>query len=293
MALVFAKTYEMATPPASAMHWDEYAQIVEREWHELLNSPEGQVEANIQAFLERHPCMVPGGQSMSGPSGHSCYPCALIAQPKLPGFNSRIPDFMWVATDSGTTYAVVIEIEAPSKRWFRKDGQPTAAFTQAQNQLTEWRMWFEKPRNQDAFLEHYCGPSYFHRRTFLPQYVLIFGRRAEFEGQDDLAAKRPRLQRSNEYYMTFDRLRPIKDHEQYMTVKFDGTRFRAVSMPPTIELGPSHAEYRLSITGKEDAVSLTPYVSDERKNFLKQRFPYWDEWARQGAKGMRQLGDRE
>lgn len=269
---------------ALPLSWDDYSMEVEKAWHELINSEEGKVEANIQAFLEMHPCLVPGGQSMSGPSGHSAYPAALIAQPRLPGFNARVPDFMWIATDSGTTYAVVIEIEAPTKKWFRKDGTPTAHLTQAQHQLTEWRIWFEKPYNQQAFLEHYCRPSYLHRRMFLPQYVLIFGRRSEFEGRDDLASKRPRLERDDEYYMTFDRLHPIKDHDQYMTVRNDGRGYHALSVPATFKLGPSLQEHRSAIAGKADVVDKSPFMSDARKEFLKRRMPYWDA-KRESEKG--------
>lgn len=273
---MLTKNYELEKG-ALPLPWDEYSRQVETAWHDLLNSDEGKAEAGIQAFLETHPCLVPGGQSMSGPSGHSAYPAALITQPRLPGFNARVPDFMWIATDSGTTYAVVVEIEAPTKRWFRKDGTPSADLTQAQSQLTDWRIWFEKTHNQQAFLEHYCGPAYLHRRTFLPRYVLIFGRRSEFDGRDDLASKRPRLQRANEYYMTFDRLHPIKDHDQYMTVRSNGRGYEAVSIPATFKLGPSLSHHRSVIAGKGDVVDKSPFMSAERKAFLKRRMAYWDE----------------
>ena len=29
---------------------------------------------------------------------------------------------MWLAADSGTIYAVVVEIESPKKKWFRQNG---------------------------------------------------------------------------------------------------------------------------------------------------------------------------
>lgn len=277
---MLTKKYEMEKGPP-AISWEEYSQLVEMDWRNLLNSKEGETERNIQAFLENHPCMVPGGQSMSGPSGHPAYPAALISQPRLPGFSERIPDFMWIASDSGTTYAVVIEIEAPTKRWFRKDGQPSAELTQAQNQLTEWRIWFEQPRNQQAFLEHYCEPLRQRRRRFLTQYVLIFGRRSEFDGKEDLASKRPLLQRANEYYMTFDRLHPIKDHDQYMTVRSDGNGYHAVSIPATLQLGPCLSDYRADVSDKQHVVDKSPFMSDERKAFIKRRISYWDEKARE------------
>lgn len=230
---------------------------------------------------------------MSGPSGHSAFPCALITQPRLPGFKAKVPDFLWLATDSLNQYAVLIEIEAPTKRMFTKAGTPTAEFTQAQNQLTTWKAWLSVPVNQTIFRESYCSTHHYPWRRFVPQFVLIYGRRAELEARPELNATRAHMQRDSEFYMTFDRLHPIKDHSQYMTATFDGVRYKAVSMPATLELGPLDANYWVAITGKEDVVDRTPFLSTERKEFLKSRFPYWDEWARKGGKGMIQLGDRE
>lgn len=275
------------------MSWAEYSRIVEQEWRELLLSPKAQVEANVQHFLEAHPCMVPGGQSMSGPSGHAAYPCALITQPRLPGFNAKVPDFLWVASDSLNLYAVLIEIEAPTKKMFTKAGTPTADFTQAQTQIATWKTWLSNPNNQTVFREAYCQTFHMPWRRFVPQFVLIYGRRKELEDRPELNATRAHMQRDSEFYMTFDRLHPIKDHDQYMTAEFDGTRYKAVSIPATLELGPAHAEYLSAIEGKEDVIDRTPFMTPERKAFLKARFPYWDEWARQEAKGMRQLGDCE
>lgn len=53
---------------------------------------------------------------------------------------TRIPDFLWIATDSCNIYPIFVEIERPSKNWFTVSGQPTADFTQAQTQLAEWKV---------------------------------------------------------------------------------------------------------------------------------------------------------
>jgi hypothetical protein len=202
------KRYEIETDSPPAMAWDEYEVKVQTEWTALLNSARGQDEKPIQAFLETHPCMVPGAQSMSGPSGHFAHPMALIRQPILPGFSHKIPDFMWIATNSAKIYAVLIEIEAPKKKWFNRDETPTALFTQARNQLTVWRAWFKEPLNQQTFLAHY-QPPFRDERPLVPQFVLIYGRRAEFEEKPDLTKKRAAEERNDEYFMTFDRLEPI------------------------------------------------------------------------------------
>ena len=256
------------------MAWGDYERQILEVWNRLLDSV-AVSEADIQNFLEDHPSMVPGAFGMNGPSGHSPYPAALIAQPKLPGFSDRVPDFMWLASDSGTNYAVMVEIETPQKRWFNRSGAPTADFTQAQNQLRDWRQWFDSPMNKQLFMERFYSTSH-NRKAFIPQYVLIIGRRSEFSDSPKLNQKRFSLQNEQEYYMTFDRLMPDRKCHDYITVKNKGDDFIAVSIPPTVKLGPCFAEYWSRVAGKEAAAERSVLLSSERKNFLSSRFSYWD-----------------
>lgn len=180
----------------------------------------------------------------------------------------------WLAADSAKIYAVVIEIEAPKKNWFKKDGTPTDKFSQARNQLTEWRAWFQEPQNQQAFLEYYNLPPWRQHRRFVQQFVLIYGRRAEFAGDSNLTKKRSNEERDGEYFMTFDRLEPMHDSSQYMTVERNKSGYQAVSIPATVKLGPGLAQYRSMISGKEGCVATSPYMTSERKRFLTTRFDY-------------------
>jgi Domain of unknown function (DUF4263) len=102
---------------------DEYERLLALAWRNLLESPAGQVEANLQAFLEHQPCLLPGFRSMDIESGHGPYPAAVIREPKLPGLTTRRPDFCWIATDSERINPVLIEIETPDKQWFVHDGR--------------------------------------------------------------------------------------------------------------------------------------------------------------------------
>lgn len=286
------KTYILEEGPP-AVSWPDYRQKVDSAWRALLDSSEGHGEKTVQTFLEKHPCMVPGGQGMSGPSGHSCFPAALITQPRLSGNGEWVPDFLWIATDSMNIYAVFIEIEAPSKKIFTSRGVQTAEFTQAQNQLAQWKLWISEPSNQQQFFNTYCSGFSYPHRAFVPQYVLIYGRRSEFEGKEQLNRLRSEMEREHEFHMTFDRLHPIYDQRQYMTVRRGKDGYQAVSIPATLELGPLMAEYRSLIQGKDKIVSETSYLSEERKAFLLRRFEYWDQWAKEQHKGIIKLGDRE
>jgi hypothetical protein len=115
--------------PPELVPWEAYEQQVASAWRKLLASPEAAIEANLHHFLERHPCMLPGFRSMTGHSGHYPYPGAVITEPKLPGLSTRRPDFCWIATDSVTITPVLIEIEAPQKRWFVQDGPAAESST--------------------------------------------------------------------------------------------------------------------------------------------------------------------
>lgn len=89
---------------------DTYQQFLATRWQALLESEDSRDESLIQAFLQRHPSLLPGSHSVDGDSGHPAFPLAVISKPKLPGLSDREPDFMWLATDSASLYPVLIEI---------------------------------------------------------------------------------------------------------------------------------------------------------------------------------------
>ncbi len=140
------KTYKMTENPPQPMGWNEYEQKLRDVWNNLLDS--NPQEAEVQAFLEKHPCMIPGSRSMTMTSGHYPFPDAVISQPPLVGIGERIPDLMWLATSSLHFEPVLIEIERPDKKWFNSSGTPSADFTQAHSQLAQWKAWFDHPENR-------------------------------------------------------------------------------------------------------------------------------------------------
>ncbi len=86
---------------------------------------------------------------------------ALFRLPELRGQGRSFrPDFMWVTRSSSLITPILIEIEKPTKKWFKKDGRPTERFTQAHDQLNDWRGWFAHPENQTIFRNQYL----FHER---------------------------------------------------------------------------------------------------------------------------------
>ncbi|MBX3332360.1 MAG: DUF4263 domain-containing protein [Nitrospira sp.] len=291
------RTYKIEQPPFPAMSWEKYQAHVESEWKRLLASEDSRIEGRIQSFLEQHPSLIPGCFSLPLPSGHYPFPEAVISQPPLRGIRTKVPDFMWLATDSKTLYPVLIEIEIPSKRWFTEKGTPHSDLTQALDQLATWKQWFGVAENKALFLKTYKVPLDLQEKAFHPLFVLIYGSRDEFKGKPGLNAKREYLQRPDEYIMTFNRLSPEPKADELMCVQLvesvGDSQYVAVSVPATLSLSPSLAEERALISNKAKAIQNNPLISPERKAFLLSRLDYWDEWAKQGRHGIISLGDRE
>ena len=202
---------------------------------------------------------------------------------------------MWLSTNSEIEEPVLIEIEAPDKRWFTASGTQTAHLTQALGQIVEWKAWLGVPHNVEAFKAFYrLDIVAWQRRRFRPAYLLIYGRRAEASASPLLTQKRGYLQADDVVTMTFDRLTPNPSAKQTICVKADSTgRFKAISVPPTLKWRPSLASDRAMIQDLVPAIEANPHIPSARKDFLIRRLPYWNEWATRGERGIINSGDEE
>jgi hypothetical protein len=291
--MTIEQTYQLARGPA-AVEFLDYARIATRALTDLLN--ENPDEPRVQKFLERHPLFVPGAWSPGGGTCSSRLLYMLVSQPSLPGLDGRRPDFMWLAADSKTWFPMLIEIERPSKRIFRRDGVPCADFTQAKNQLDQWRAWFSDPINQLKFQTDYGIPEEWTARKAMSLHMtLIYGRRSEFEHDARLSKQRASLLTGNdEELMSFDRLATHWLLGNALTVRAIGAgRYRALVAPPTMTLGPNIAERLLVLENLELAIDSSEGWSPERRVFVKSRLPYWRDWAKSGQKGWVTVGDQE
>lgn len=273
----------VSTPPAGAERpaFEQYQRLVEKDLSALLSS--APAEQDVQRFLERHPALVPGALTPGSSSGHYPLHCALIAQPPLPGFHSRIPDFMWIATHSGTWYPTLVEIESPRKRLFTNDGRPTAEFTQARTQLAHWRAWFQNPTNVHQFLELYAVPDTWRQhKSWKLHTILVYGRRLEFEGSPELSRLRGSLiSADDEELMSFDRLAPDPKLDGVITVRARGEgRFEAIWIPETFGTSAFIADALCRIDGISEALDRNDRISEARRAFLNGRVDYWRTWAR-------------
>lgn len=264
---------------ASAIGWDIYVDQVMEAYRELL-ATHPLPESGAQGFLERHPAMVPFPPGFVGGGGgvrghHGSLHSALFTQPPLPGIERPVPDFMRILRDSSGIHPVLIEIEAPERRVVNKDGYPNAHYTHALGQLAEWVDWFEDSAHQLAFRELYRIPERWVFRRMSPQFLLVYGRRAELN-EPRVLAQRDRLLPANVSVMSFDRLEPSLAGRMEITVRLSGRRFQAVALSPTLEMGPRNANQLSLIEGKVEAIGRSAMLTPERRLRLAERLPYWD-----------------
>ncbi|MGE8001190.1 Shedu immune nuclease family protein [Lysinibacillus sp. NPDC093190] len=287
------KAYELVYDAPKAIEWEVYEKKVMNEY-KILIEENADDEKKFQEFFERNPSLLPGAFGIYGESGHAPYNNALITQPLLQGLTTKIPDFLWLSTDSLNISPIFIEIEKPNKKWFRKNGQPTAEFTQAQNQLSEWKQWYENPTHQSLFYQYYdIDREILNGKVVKPQFVLIYGSSInEFEGKPDLNQKRAHLHRENEVYMTFDRLTPMYKARNTITCQVKDRKYIAKYVSPTFKLGPVFAEELNEITNKVEAINNSQ-IDVERKNFLVSRIGYWEKFGEEKPFGLRNSGDWE
>lgn len=259
------------------MAWDDYARIVERQLADLLDAGECR-ESSYQHLIEHHPSLLPWVYGTFGGGHHGLVHGAIISQPRLPGIDGKQPDFMMIARDSGSVYAVLVELESPCKPWFTKSGQPTAKLTQAMSQLRAWKAWFDQPGKTESFIDEYRVPHDWHARRVEIRCLLVYGRRSELNAHG-YGRLRSHHQAADERFMSYDHLRPTPQLRDAVTVRVSGSGYHALSLPPTLQMGPFQASDLVHINSKDAAVLANPLMTRERAEFLKSRFAYWDAWA--------------
>jgi hypothetical protein len=245
-------------------------------------------EPKFQDFFEQNPHFVPGSRDeLSGNygSGHDPHLLCLITQPKISGIINRQPDFMWLAADSAIFSPIIIEIEAPSKKYFKGDGKPTSHFNQAVHQLQEWQTILSRPENILNFYEEYAIPQDLRDITFRPHFALIYGRRNEYKGDKVLRMKRGNILPNNQTMMSYDRVTPnyLVNNFTCCTVK-DGKYF-AKYVSPIFHIGPDESHF-LDIHDLDKAIQNSKSISEKRRKFLLKKLPFCLEFLKEERKGV-------
>lgn len=190
------------------MNKETYIEKASIKFQKLL-SEKSKDEPIFQLFFEQNPHFMPGSRdefSQLYPSGHPPHLNTLITKPKISGLINREPDFMWLSSDSSVFSPVIIEIEAPVKKYFLASGKFSEKLNRAIEQIQEWQTILSRPENVLTFYENFSIPLALRKLKFEPFYLLVYGRRSEFENNPLLIQKRANLMKNNFKIISYDRL---------------------------------------------------------------------------------------
>lgn len=273
-----------------ALSFNRYRDIVRQDWAAALDANS---EVEVQRCLERHPSLLPFDRGGSAGGHHGPWMRVVITQPQLTGLHSFVPDFMWFERDSSTVTAVCVEVESPAKFWFRKDGVQTAALTQALDQIQEWRGWFQTVNTKELFSQ-YALPYEFLFRVFKQRFVLLYGRRSEFDAaagsRHGLSAARLNRKRASiappdVTVRTLDSLDPDGSDARVTTITYRDHLLQAVTIPPTWTTGQWVRDFVRSVEGIEEAIGRMEHAPAQRVEYLKSRVRFWKSVSATAAGG--------
>lgn len=100
------------------------------------------------------------------------------------------PDFFYLSKSSADWNLVFIEIEKPYSRYFKDNNGSDLhpQFLAGLDQIARWRAWLDNPANASAFVDGTIAqvrvPEGMRRNKCHIKFVLVHGRRAEFESSE-------------------------------------------------------------------------------------------------------------
>jgi hypothetical protein len=99
------------------------------------------------------------------------------------------PDFFYLSKSSADWHLILVEIEKPQSRYFKdQSNDPHPDFLTGLDQIARWRAWFDNPANVVGFTDGTIAPvrvpESMRRNKCHIKYVLVHGRREEFEGNE-------------------------------------------------------------------------------------------------------------
>ncbi|ENW49177.1 DUF4263 domain-containing protein [Acinetobacter baumannii] len=147
------------------------------EFLELLD--QGENEQIYQDYLEKNTVFIPREFEQN----HGIHFSTVFR--KMPLSSDYKPDFLYLSKSSDNWNVVLVEIEKPSSKYFRNSSTTFHAdFNAALQQINSWRAWLSDEANRlhlkNNILQGFI-PAHMSRNPFNFKYVLVHGRRSEFE----------------------------------------------------------------------------------------------------------------
>ena len=161
----------------------------------------------VQDFLEQHPGLLPGLWDLHNGPLHD------VVVTKLPLGSDYQTDFAFITRHSMALQFTLIEIEAPSKRIFNKDGSFSQEFNHSRQQVADWVAWAQRNMNGllDMFAPMFETYDVAEDQKEVRGY-LVYGRREEVEADRLRKERWQSIQVSTDkrvMVMTYDRLHAL------------------------------------------------------------------------------------
>lgn len=166
---------------------------------------EGLPEQRYQEFIERNTALVPREFEQN----HGIHLSIVLR--KL-GFGADyVSDLFYLSKSSDDWHAVFVELEKPTTKFFKQGSNEfSAEFQLALQQINEWRAWLDRPGNKDAFLNNDVRVIRVPRHMAVNptdfKFVLVTGRRSEYEGNDIRRSLVRAQERADFKILTYDSL---------------------------------------------------------------------------------------
>lgn len=138
-------------------------------------------EQVYQRFMEENTCLIP----REFVQNHGIHFDLVLR--KLSLAKDYAPDFFYLSKSSADWNLVFIEIEKPRSRYFKGQSNDLhPEFLAGLDQIARWRAWFDNPANLTGFTDGTIAPIRvpMARNPCHIKYVLVHGRRSEFEGNE-------------------------------------------------------------------------------------------------------------
>lgn len=182
-------------------HTSESTDLLASEYLALLN--EGLVEQDYQSYIEQNTKLVP----REFVQNHGIHFDLVLR--KLAFGSDYKSDFVYLSKSSDDWNCVLVEIERPSKRFFKEGHNDfDSDFLQALQQINKWKAWFLNPSNEASFVNGALGSirKPLEQNPTYMKYVLVYGRRSEYAGNDTRRKLIAAQEGDNFKILTFDSL---------------------------------------------------------------------------------------
>lgn len=162
-------------------------------------------EQVYQEYLESNTALIP----REFVQNHGVHFGLVLRKPSLA--KDYTPDFVYLSKSSTDWNCVLVEIEKPQSKYFKEgtnDFHPD--FLTGLDQINRWRAWFENRANFYGFfggtIAPIMVPESMRRNPCYLKYVLVHGRRSEFEGNDTRRGLIRSQEREDFHVLSYDSL---------------------------------------------------------------------------------------